>query len=96
MQIVKSILLLLLIVAVVVFGLLFSMENTALVPLNILVMELPEQRISTWIILAFFAGGLCGVLSASLLLVRLQASKLRLRRSLRQSTTLSVEPGTGR
>jgi putative membrane protein len=96
MQILKSIFLLLLIVAVIAFGLLFSIENTALVPLNILIMELPEQRISTWLIAAFFTGGVCGMLSASLLVLRLQASRMRLRRSLRQPSTPPVETGPSR
>ncbi|WP_372864859.1 LapA family protein [Spongiibacter sp.] len=96
MQILKSILVLLLLLAVVLFGLLFSLENTALVPLNILVAELPEQRISTWLILSFLVGGVCGMLSASLLVLRLQAAKLRLRRNLKQSATQLVEPGVNR
>lgn len=91
MQVVKSVVLVLLVVAVVLLGLLFSMENEVLVPLNILVTELPEQRLSTWMILAFFCGGLCGMLSATWLVLRLQASKLRLRRSLRQ---LSSQAGS--
>lgn len=84
MRLLKSLLLLLLIVLVVAMGLLFSMENTTLIPLNILVAELPAQRLSTWVILAFFAGGLFGMLSALLLVLRLQASRLRLLRRLKR------------
>ncbi|WP_287432827.1 lipopolysaccharide assembly protein LapA domain-containing protein [Spongiibacter sp.] len=82
----KSLLLLLLVVAVVMLGLLFSMENTTLVSLNVLVAELPEQRLSTWVILSFFVGGLCGMLSASFVLIRLQASRLRLLRNVKRAS----------
>ena len=86
MRVLKSLLLLLVIAAVVVLGLLFSVENTTLVSLNVLIAELPEQRVSTWVILSFFVGGLCGVLSASFLLLRLQASRLRLMRNLKRAS----------
>ncbi|WP_272989405.1 MULTISPECIES: lipopolysaccharide assembly protein LapA domain-containing protein [Spongiibacter] len=82
----KSLLLLLLVMAVVMLGLLFSMENTTLVSLNVLVAELPEQRLSTWVILSFFVGGLCGMLSASFVLIRLQASRLRLLRNVKRAS----------
>lgn len=85
MRALKSLLVLLVVLAVVMLGLLFSMENTTLVPLNVLVAELPEQRISTWIILAFFLGGLFGLLSAFIVLMRLQASRLRLMRKLKHA-----------
>ncbi|MBO6752308.1 MAG: LapA family protein [Spongiibacter sp.] len=86
MRVLKSLLLLLLVVAVVMLGLLFSMENTTLVSLNVLVAELPEQRLSTWVILSFFVGGLCGMLSASFVLIRLQASRLRLLRNVKRAS----------
>jgi putative membrane protein len=53
-----------------------------LVPLNVLVAELPAQRLSTWIILSFFLGGLAGLAASSLVILRLQASRLRSRRLL--------------
>ena len=86
MRVLKSLLLLLLVMAVVMLGLLFSMENTTLVSLNVLVAELPEQRLSTWVILSFFVGGLCGMLSASFGLIRLQASRLRLLRNVKRAS----------
>ncbi|MAY39589.1 MULTISPECIES: lipopolysaccharide assembly protein LapA domain-containing protein [Spongiibacter] len=86
MRVLKSLLLLLLVMAVVMLGLLFSMENTTLVSLNVLVAELPEQRLSTWVILSFFVGGLCGMLSASFVLIRLQASRLRLLRNVKRAS----------
>ncbi|MGB1907076.1 MAG: LapA family protein [Spongiibacter sp.] len=85
MRLLKSLLALLLVIAVIVIGLLFSMENTATVPLSILVTDLPEQRISTWILLSFFLGGCLGLLSSTLVILRLQASRIALRRSLEQS-----------
>jgi putative membrane protein len=82
MRLIRLILIILLLLAVFGLGLLFTLENNALVPLNILVAELPEQRLSTWIILAFFSGGITGLLASTLVILRLQASRLGLRRQL--------------
>jgi putative membrane protein len=82
MRLIGSILVIVLLLAVLGIGLLFTLENDALVPLNVLVAELPAQRLSTWIILAFFFGGVCGLLAASIAILRLQASRLSLRRQL--------------
>lgn len=85
MRLIRFILISLLLLAVLGLGLLFTLENDALVPLNILVVDLPEQRLSTWIILAFFSGGITGLLTSTLVILRLQASRLGLRRQLSSS-----------
>jgi putative membrane protein len=85
MRLIRFILIILLLLAVLGLGLLFTLENDALVPLNILVADLPEQRLSTWIILAFFSGGITGLLASTLVILRLQASRLGLRRQLTSS-----------
>jgi putative membrane protein len=82
MGLIRFILIILLLFAVLGLGLLFTLENDALVPLSILVADLPEQRLSTWIILAFFSGGITGLLASTLVILRLQASRLGLRRQL--------------
>ena len=89
MRLIGSIFVLVLLLAVLGLGLLFTLENDVLVPLNILVAELPAQRLSTWIILAFFFGGISGLLASSLAILRLQASRLSLRRQ------LAAKPGKG-
>lgn len=82
MRWIKSLLLIVVLLLVLAVGLLFTIENDVVVPLNILIMELPEQRLSTWLILSFFAGGMLGMLAASLAMARLQASRLVLKRKL--------------
>ncbi|CAA0078229.1 Lipopolysaccharide assembly protein A [Zhongshania aliphaticivorans] len=80
MRLIRTILVLILLIMVLAVGLLFTIQNDALVPLNVLVAELPAQRLSTWIILAFFVGGVAGLAASSVVILRLQASRLRLRR----------------
>ncbi|AKH70049.1 putative membrane protein [Spongiibacter sp. IMCC21906] len=82
MRWIKSLLLIVVLLLVLALGLLFTIENDVVVPLNILIMELPEQRLSTWLILSFFAGGILGMLAASFAMARLQASRLVLKRKL--------------
>jgi|TARA_R110001583_G_scaffold193702_2_gene362772 putative membrane protein len=95
MRLIGSILLLVLLIAVLGLGLLFTLENDVLVPLNILVAELPAQRLSTWIILAFFLGGISGLLASSLVILRLQASRLGLRRQLAAKPGKAVAERSG-
>ncbi|MEX1670033.1 LapA family protein [Zhongshania guokunii] len=97
MRLISSILVIVLLLVVLGLGLLFTLENDVLVPLNVLVTELPAQRLSTWIILAFFCGGICGLLAASIAILRLQASRLSLRRQLaaKPSKGLVESRGTG-
>ncbi len=70
------------VVAVFVLGLLFTLAIDALVPLNLLIVELPEQRLATWLILAFFCGGLSGLAAASVLLLKYKTKTLRMQRKL--------------
>ena len=97
MRLIGSILVIVLLLAVLGLGLLFTLENDVLVPLNVLVAELPEQRLSTWIILAFFLGGISGLLASSFAILRLQASRLSLRRQLaaKPGKVVVENPGTG-
>lgn len=82
MRWIKTLMLTALLLLVLALGLLFTIENTTLVPLNILLMELPAQQLSTWLILAFFMGGVLGMLAASVAIARLQASRMLLKRKL--------------
>lgn len=95
MRLIGSILVLLLLIVVLGLGLLFTLENDVLVPLNVLVAELPAQRLSTWIILAFFLGGISGLLASSIAILRLQALRLSLRRQLAAKPSKSVVESSG-
>ena len=87
MRLIRSILVFFLLLLVLAVGLLFTIQNDVLVPLNVLVADLPAQRLSTWVILAFFVGGLAGLAASSIVIIRLQASRLRLRRLLASQKT---------
>ncbi|GAB3379770.1 LapA family protein [Spongiibacter taiwanensis] len=79
---IKSLFTAVVLLAVLAVGVLFTIENDVAVPLNVLVAELPAQRLSTWLILAFFLGGLLGMLAASVAMARLQTSRMVLKRRL--------------
>jgi len=77
---ISSVLLLLLVLA---FGLLFAVQNTATAPLDLLFIQLAEQRIALWILLAFAGGGLLGMLLSAVVIMRLRAAALLARRQLK-------------
>ena len=82
MRWIKTLLLVVVLLVVLLLGLLFTLENDATVPLNLLLVEFPEQRLSTWMILSFFVGGILGLLASVTALLRLQASRLQIKRRL--------------
>lgn len=84
MQLLKRILTLLLLMVVLLFGVLFSIQNTATAPLDLLFIQLPEQRIVIWILSAFSIGGVVGILSNSLVIIRLQREKMSAQRQLKK------------
>jgi putative membrane protein len=68
--------------AVLLFGLFFGIQNTATVPLDLLVVSLPEHSIALWVLLAFGAGGIIGMLTSMGLVLRLRTTLLRVNRQL--------------
>lgn len=71
-----------LLMLVLVFGLLFSLQNAQSVPLDLLVLQLQARPLAVWLLATFACGGLIGLLVGSVALLRLQASRYRLRRRL--------------
>lgn len=67
---------------ILLFGLLFALQNPAEVPIDLLVLQLSPRPLATWLIIAFVLGGIAGLGAGSFALVRLQASRARLRRRL--------------
>ena len=67
---------------VLVAGLLFSLQNAATVPVDLLVYRTAERPIAVWLLVAFVAGGIIGMVVGSVALVKMQASRSRLRRQL--------------
>lgn len=75
-----------LLLLVLAFGVLFSIQNTAPVPLDLLAVQLSEQSIALWVLLAFAAGGLLGLILGSLALLRLKGQVAVLKRRLDKTT----------
>jgi lipopolysaccharide assembly protein A len=89
----------LLLAIVLAAGLLFSLQNADTVPVDLLVYQTVERPVSVWLLVAFALGGLVGLVVGSAALVRVQASRLRLRRQLetceKELAQLKVLPHRG-
>jgi putative membrane protein len=73
---------LLILVLVLCGGLLFSLQNGTNVPVDLLVYQTAERPVSVWLLVAFTLGGVLGLVVGSAALVKVQGSRLRLRRQL--------------
>jgi lipopolysaccharide assembly protein A len=78
----RRLLITIILLLVLVFGLLFSLQNAATVPLDLLVAQLTARPLAVWLLIFFALGGLAGLVASSVALIRLQASRFRLRRRL--------------
>jgi uncharacterized integral membrane protein len=67
---------------VLILGAAFAAQNTATVPLDLLVVSLSEHSIALWVLLAFSAGGIIGMLISMGLVLRLRTTLLRVNRQL--------------
>lgn len=82
MRWIRRVLIVLVLLVVLIFGLLFSLQNGQSVPLDLLVLQLQARPIAVWLLATFAFGGMVGLLVGSVALLRLQASRYRLRRRL--------------
>ena len=76
---VLTVALLLLVLAV---GVLFAVQNTDVVALDLLVLQLPERSIALWVLVAFALGGVLGMLTSMGLVLRLRTRLASIRRQL--------------
>lgn len=70
----KRIGILVILVAIIAYTVLFSVQNDARVPLDLLIWQWPEQRVALWLILAFVAGGLVGMAVSAVAILRLRSA----------------------
>lgn len=82
MRWIKRVLTVLILALVLAAGLLFSLQNATTVPVDLLVYQTAERPVSVWLLVAFTAGGVLGLIVGSAALVKVQGSRLRLRRQL--------------
>jgi lipopolysaccharide assembly protein A len=82
MRWIRRALIAILLMLVLIFGLLFSLQNEQSVPLDLVALQLSERPLAVWLLAAFVLGGLAGLVAGSLALLKLQANRYRLRRRL--------------
>ena len=91
MNYLKNLLYFIIIAAMLILGALFAVQNTATVPLDLLVIYLPERSIALWVLLAFGAGGIIGMLISMGLVLRLRTTLLRVNRQLAKQAATEKE-----
>jgi putative membrane protein len=84
MRPVKRLLVLIFLVCVLFFGVLFSIQNTDQIALDLLLVQLPEQRLSLWVLLSFALGGVVGMLISAAAILMLKSQNLVLQRKLQK------------
>ena len=77
-----------LLAAVTFVGVMFALQNTLSVPLDLLIFQLPAQPLSLWLLAALAVGVTTGLLGGTVITLRLWA---RLRVLRRQKDRLSTE-----
>ena len=70
----RKLLTVLIILATLVVSVLFALQNTVQVPLDLLVYSFGAQSLALWVLLAFVLGGVLGMIISSIILVRTRAS----------------------
>lgn len=73
-----------LLLAILAIAILFAVQNTATVPLDLLVISLPERSVALWVLLAFSLGGVVGMLTSVGVVWRLRVRLLSANRQLRK------------
>jgi putative membrane protein len=74
MNLLRKLLTILVVLATVVIGVLFALQNTTLVPLDLLVYTFDPKSLALWVLAAFAAGGVLGMLTASGIILRLRTT----------------------
>jgi lipopolysaccharide assembly protein A len=82
MSLLRKLLTLLVVLAFISIGVLFALQNTALVPLDLLVYRFEAKSLALWVLSAFALGSVVGMFTASLIVVRLRTSLRLARRQL--------------
>ena len=81
-------------VCAVAAGGLFSLQNTAEIPLDLMVVKLPAQPVAIWVLAALAVGVVIGLGTGTLRALRQSATIRRLRKQ-RDRLLAAAEKGTG-
>ncbi|MDX1733894.1 MAG: LapA family protein [Halioglobus sp.] len=87
MKLLRNLLTVLVVLAMVGVGVLFSLQNKTPVPLDLLVYTFEPQSLALWILGAFALGGVLGLVISSAIMVRLRASLGASKRQLERTRT---------
>ncbi|MFV0278038.1 MAG: lipopolysaccharide assembly protein LapA domain-containing protein [Parahaliea sp.] len=87
MKFIGNLLALLVVLAALAFGVLFSLQNRQPVALDLLVHSFQPHSLALWVLSAFALGGLAGVLASSLAMVKMRAGRAATRRQLQRANT---------
>ena len=78
----RKILTVIILLCTIALGVLFAVQNTVPVPLDLLVYNLQPRSVALWILVAFGLGGVTGMLMSSAMLLRSRAALGSTRRKL--------------
>jgi putative membrane protein len=87
MKLLRKLITVFVVMATLVTGVLFALQNKTPIPLDILVYTFEPQSIALWILFAFALGGVLGMIVSAAILVRTSASLGSCRRQLDRTTT---------
>lgn len=74
MNLLRKLITVLIILVTVAVGVLFALQNTVLVPLDMLVYTFAEKSLALWILAAFATGGMVGMLTVMGIVVSLRTA----------------------
>jgi lipopolysaccharide assembly protein A len=87
-RIIRTLTTVIVLIVTLMAGVLFALQNTTPVPLDLLLVQLPERTMAVWLLLALVIGVLLGLVGGSLMLLRQRGQLASLRR---QKQRLAVE-----
>ncbi|MEM0954376.1 MAG: lipopolysaccharide assembly protein LapA domain-containing protein [Pseudomonadota bacterium] len=87
MHILRNIFFFLVALAMLALGALFAVQNDAVVPLDLLVIYLPERSVALWVLLALALGGVLGLLTSLGIILRLRTRLAAAQKKLSRHTT---------
>ena len=85
MNILRKLIAFLVVAAAVGVGVLFALQNTVLVPLDVLVYNFEPRSLALWVLAAFGLGGVLGMLTFTGIVVSLRASRHSTQRQLQKA-----------
>lgn len=74
MKLLRNLIILIIIFGTAIVGAMFATQNTAQVPLDLLIYTFEPQTLALWVLGAFALGGTLGMIVSSIILIRMRAS----------------------